>query len=193
HGGQGSDPSLQEGLLLIAAGAVRVVGGERLLGEDVEAGEEAEGLVEVEVTDVTAPLLVEQLQRQQREQRRVGGNHLRTGVVRLGDQAVEAQYAEQGEEQEGAGGARAERSPRHEIQFPAVGDLPNFGPLSIFSAVGPGVSSSAIRKEKGGVAPPRQAARKRQAIDLSVETLYPNRSATSASGTPSRKMARRAS
>jgi hypothetical protein len=37
------------------------------LGGDVEAGDEAEGLVAVEVVDMTASLLIEQFQRQERE------------------------------------------------------------------------------------------------------------------------------
>src|SRR3954451_6115927 len=73
---QGLDPPLQQAPLLVANGAVRVGGGERLLGGDVEAGEEAEGLVAVEVVDMTASLLIEQLQRQEREQGGGGGAHL---------------------------------------------------------------------------------------------------------------------
>lgn len=63
--GQGLDPTLQEAQLLGAFGPVGVVGGEGLLRGDVEASEQADGLVAVEVVDVTAPLLVEQLQRQE--------------------------------------------------------------------------------------------------------------------------------
>src|SRR5262249_51659610 len=115
------------------------------------------------------------------------------GVAGLGDQVVEAQRGQQGQEQEGADHASAEHPPRREIQFATVRDLRDFGAMSVFTAIGPGVSSSAIRKKKGGVAPLRQAARKRQAIDFSVETLYPNRWATPTSGSPSTKTARRAS
>src|ERR1019366_3425908 len=71
--GRGNRRSLQQAQLLIPTGPVGVVGCERLLGEDVEAGEQAEGLVTVEVVDMTAPLLIEQFQPQQREQGACGG------------------------------------------------------------------------------------------------------------------------
>jgi hypothetical protein len=51
--------------LLSAFGPIGVVGREGLLGGDVETGEQANGLVAVEVVDVTASLLVEQFQRQE--------------------------------------------------------------------------------------------------------------------------------
>src|SRR5262249_14475712 len=58
---QPSDPAGQKPLLLRALGAVGVVGGIALLGQDVEAGEQPQGLIEIEVTDVATTLLVEQL------------------------------------------------------------------------------------------------------------------------------------
>ena len=42
HRSQGLDPALQQAQLLGTHGAVGIVGRERLLGEDVETGEEAE-------------------------------------------------------------------------------------------------------------------------------------------------------
>ena len=110
HRGQGLDPALQQAPLLVATGAVGVVGGERLLGQDVEAGEQAEGLVAVEVVDMTASFLVEQLQRQQREQGAGGGDHLRAGIPGLGDESIEAEPGQEGQEEEDARDARAERA-----------------------------------------------------------------------------------
>jgi hypothetical protein len=45
-------------LLLRVFGAVGVVGGVALLGQDIQPGEEAQGLVEVEVADVAVEGLV---------------------------------------------------------------------------------------------------------------------------------------
>ncbi len=45
HRGEGLDPPLQQAPLLVADGPVRVGGGERLLGEDVESGEQAKNFV----------------------------------------------------------------------------------------------------------------------------------------------------
>jgi hypothetical protein len=66
--GQGTDPASEEGPLVVPAGAVGVGGRIGLFRQDVEAGEQAQGLVEVEVIDIAAPLLVEELQRQQTQQ-----------------------------------------------------------------------------------------------------------------------------
>src|SRR5436305_857644 len=95
-GGQPGDPPREQGLLAGARGAVGVVGGEALLGQDVQPGEEAERLVEVEIADMTASLLVEQLQGQQAQQRRGGRDHLGAGIARLCDQGIEAEAGEQG-------------------------------------------------------------------------------------------------
>jgi hypothetical protein len=57
-GGQSGDPPREQGLLAGARGAVGVVGGEALLGQDVQPGEEAERLVEVEIADMAASLLI---------------------------------------------------------------------------------------------------------------------------------------
>src|SRR5512135_2383665 len=80
-------------------GAVGVVGGVGGLGQDVEAGEQAEGLIEVEIADVTASLLIEQLQRQQAQQSTGGGYHRRARIAGLVDDLVEAQASQQGQEQ----------------------------------------------------------------------------------------------
>ena len=70
-----ANPGSEELLLLGALGAVGVIGGEGFLGQDVQAGEPAQSLVEVEVVDVAATFLVEQFQDQQAEQGADGGDH----------------------------------------------------------------------------------------------------------------------
>ena len=86
-------------------GAVGIVGGEGGLGQDVEAREEAESLVEVKVADVTASFLVEQFQSEQAQQGAEGRHHLRAGVVRTMDDLVEVEASQQGQEQEDPGNA----------------------------------------------------------------------------------------
>jgi hypothetical protein len=54
-------PALQQPFLVAPLGAIRVVGGEALLGQDVQAGEESQGFVAVEVVDVAAAFFVQQL------------------------------------------------------------------------------------------------------------------------------------
>src|SRR5262249_26644934 len=76
---QGLDPARQEALLLRALGAVGVVRGEAFLGQDVEPSEQPQGLVAVEVVDVAAAFLVEQLQDQEAEQGARGGGQPRGG------------------------------------------------------------------------------------------------------------------
>jgi hypothetical protein len=72
---QAGDPPRQQSLLAGACGSVGVVGGVALLGQDIQAGEQSEGLVEVEIGDVAASFFVEQLQSQQTEQGRWRGDH----------------------------------------------------------------------------------------------------------------------
>src|SRR5260370_1675357 len=62
---QGLDPPGQQAAMLFAGGAIGKVGGIALFGEDVQPGEPAQGLVEVEVVDVAVALLVEQFEGQQ--------------------------------------------------------------------------------------------------------------------------------
>ena len=171
HRGQGLDPALQQAALLVADGPVGVVGGERLLGEDVEAGEEAEGLVAVEVVDMAASLLVEQFQRQERQQGAGGGDHLRAGIPGLGDEPIEAEPGQEGQEEEDARDARAERAAGREVQLAAVGDVGRLGARSVSARTRAEGSPAAVREKKGGVTPRRRSARKRLAIDLSVEGL----------------------
>jgi hypothetical protein len=103
-------------------GAVGVVGGVGGLGQDVEAGEQAEGLIEVEIADVTASLLIEQLQRQQAQQSTGGGYHRRARIAGLVDDLVEAQPSQQGQEQKEAGDAGPEVSSSGEVQLATVGN-----------------------------------------------------------------------
>jgi hypothetical protein len=162
---------LQQAQLLIPPGPVGVVGRERLFGENIEAGEPTEGLVTVEVVDVTTALLVEQFQRQQRSQGAQGGDHLRAGIRGPGDEAVETETGQQGHEEEDARDARVEGAARGEVQPPGVRDFGRIGGRPVPAGRRPARSPAPIREEKEGVAPQRRSARKRLVIDRSAETL----------------------
>ena len=56
---------------------------ERLFRKHVQAGEQPQSCINVVVVDVTQTLLSQEFQREQAEQRRVGGNPLRPRIVRL--------------------------------------------------------------------------------------------------------------
>ena len=155
RGSQGRHPAAERPELVLAGGPIGVVGGEGLLGEDVQPGEEAQGLVEVEVVDVAAPLLVEELQRQQGQDRGGRGDHLRAGIVRGGDEPVEADSGQQGEEQEDAGGARPPPPPGGQVQGPLIGDGCLVRPIAVLAARPARGSSAAVGDEKGGISWPR--------------------------------------
>jgi hypothetical protein len=55
HLSQGVYPRLEQSALVFARSAIRIVGGKRLFRKDVQAGEQAQGFVEIEVVDVTPP------------------------------------------------------------------------------------------------------------------------------------------
>ena len=180
--------------MLVAHGPVGVVGGERLLGQDVEAGEQAEGLVAVEVVDMTAAFLVEQLQRQQRQQGAGGGDHLRAGIPGLGDEAIEAEPGQEGQEEEDARDARAERaagrrgSARGQSATSGV-----FGARAALARRRPRGAVRGRRGEKGGrdaaaTIGPEAAGHRLQRRELVAEPLGDR-----SSGSPSTKTARRAS
>jgi hypothetical protein len=127
QGCQGGDPAGEELLLVRPLGAVGIVGGEGGLGQDVEAREETEGLVEVKVADVTVPFLVEQLEGEQAQQGGDGGHHLRAGIARPLDDLVEAEASQQGQEQEDPGDSRPQAASRGEVQSATIGHGRDFG------------------------------------------------------------------
>ena len=191
--GQGLDPALQQAALLITNGPVGVGGGERLLGGNVEAGEEADHLVAVEVVDMAPSLLVEQFQGQEREQGACGRDHPRAGIPGLGDEPIEAEPGQEGQEEEGARDAGADGAAGLEVQLATVGDVGRLGARSCSARTRAEGPPAAVREKKGVATPRRRSDRRRLAIDLSVAGMYPYRSATRLRGSSSTKMARSAS
>jgi hypothetical protein len=60
-----ADPTAEKTCLLGAVGAEGVIVGEGFFGQDIEAGEQTERLVEVEIGNVTAAFFVEKFQGEQ--------------------------------------------------------------------------------------------------------------------------------
>jgi hypothetical protein len=71
-----ANPAGEKALLLGAVGAEGIIVGKGFLGENVEAGEQAECFVEVEIGDVATAFFVEELQGEQAEHGTGGGNHM---------------------------------------------------------------------------------------------------------------------
>lgn len=80
---------------MISRGAVGVVSGVAFFGQDVQASEQAEGLVKVEITDVAAAFFVEQFQSQQAQQSGDSRHLAGTRIAGLGDESVHAQTGQQ--------------------------------------------------------------------------------------------------
>ena len=119
----------------------------------IQAGKEAEGLIEVEVVDVTAPFLVEELERQQRQQGAQGGDHLRAGIASLGHDLIEAKLDQQRQEQEGAGHARPAPAWRRQAQESLISDCGFVRAMPLIAERLARWSATAVEDEKGGMRP----------------------------------------
>src|SRR5262249_41049677 len=149
--GQAADPTGQQLLLLRPFAAVGVGSQKRPLGEHIQAGEQAQARVAVEVVDVAAAFLVHELQQQQAEQRGGGGNDRRAGVAGAADELLKAQRGEQGQEQEHARQAAAQATPRDQAQGSRIGSRD--GQANSRRGWLGGRTSAPGRVEKGGGLP----------------------------------------
>src|SRR5262249_23237322 len=152
-------PAGQQSALLSAARTVGVGRGVGLLGQDVEAGEQTQGFVDVEVVDGAAPLLVEPLQRQEAQQGGAGGHPARARIGGRAKGGGEADVAERGKKGEGPRQAGTEAAARGQAQGAAVGDRREFGP-PLWPVAGRRAVTGRYR-QKGGCWPAAQRARKR--------------------------------
>jgi len=91
--------------------ALGVVGGKGRFREDSEPSAQPECLINMKVSEVTAPCLVPQLQGEQPAQRRGGRDHTRAGRIRLGSEVVAADTRPKGEAEEKTGDPRAPAAP----------------------------------------------------------------------------------
>ena len=117
-----------------------VFGQERPLGDDVQAGEEGQPLVEHGAHDVAVACVAEELQGQQRPHGAGGRDHLRAGESGPREELVQVGGRQPGEEEEQAAELGAEVA-RRQVELADIGDIGGHGP----GLVGPLV-----------VAPPRQ-------------------------------------
>lgn len=185
-----ADPTAQEFFLVASLGAIRISGRERFLGQDVEAGEESEGFVEIEIVDVTAAFLVEEFEDEQTEHGVGSGNHARARIACIAHQAIQAELGEQRQEQEEPGNARADGARSIQREQSAVGDRWLIGTRVRWFARGSPVWD---RSEKGGVRPWRMQARNCATRLRSVPYAKSKRAAATGKGCPSMITARIAS
>jgi hypothetical protein len=153
--GDTADPVCQESFLMGTETAIGVIGGEGLFGKDIEAGEEAEGGVEVEIVDMAASFLVEKFEDEEAEQSAGWGNHVGARVARLLAELIEAELREEGEKEKQAGDRRAQGFFGGRVEDPAVGDsgrMRSRRVIMVRLALGP---SALWRGKKGGVCPSR--------------------------------------
>jgi hypothetical protein len=119
---QGVHPSPEQGTLVFARCAIRVVGGKRLFRENVQASERAEGFIEIEVINVTTPFLVKEFEHQQGQERTGGRNHLRAEIIRVSSHTVELQFDQERQEQEDSGVSHLQRPTGFKIQLSLIGN-----------------------------------------------------------------------
>ena len=88
----------------------------------------------IKIVDVSTPLLVEELERQQGQDRTGSRDHFRASIVRLGDDSVEPQFGQKWREQEDPSVARFPPSSGPEVQKPLVGDGRFFRAGQVFTS-----------------------------------------------------------
>jgi len=115
-------PSGQQTVLMSPLGAVGVVRGEGRLWENIEPSEQPERLIKMKVTDVTAALLVQQLQGQQTQQRTRGWDHARAGIISFGNELVESDTRQKRQEEENPCDPRAQAASRRQRDTTHISD-----------------------------------------------------------------------
>ena len=89
-------------VLVIPCRAIRIVGSETLLWQNIQTGEQSQRFVTIEIVDVTQPLFIEELQHQQTKQRTRCGYHFRSGIAGFVNESIEPELGQQRQEQEHA-------------------------------------------------------------------------------------------
>lgn len=95
-------PVGQESLLMGAKAAIGIIGREGFFGEDIEAGKEPKGGVEVEVVNMAASFFVEEFEDEEAEQGAARRNHFGPGIARLLAKPIEAKFGEEREKEKQA-------------------------------------------------------------------------------------------
>ena len=99
-----------------------VFGQERSLGDDVQAGEEGQPLVQDHAHDMSIACRPEQLQGQERSHGRAGRDHLRSGESRFLEDAIEWNRSQHRQKEEQAAEFGPE-GPRAQVELSNVGDI----------------------------------------------------------------------
>ena len=148
-------PTGQKRLLMGAKAAIGIIGREGFFGEDIEAGEEPEGGVEVEIVDIAASFFVEELEDEEAEQGAARRNHFRTRIARLLAEPIETEFGEEREKEKQAGDRSAQVFFGGGVEDAAIGDGRNEWPrrgLAVDCVMG---TCACRYGEKGGVCPAR--------------------------------------
>ena len=99
-----------------------VLGQERSLGDDVQAGEKGQPLVQDHAHDMAVACRPEQLQGQERSHGAAGRDHLRSGEPRLLEDAVEGNRSQHRQKEEQTTEFGPER-PWAQVELPDIGDI----------------------------------------------------------------------
>ena len=99
-----------------------VLGQERSLGDDVQAREEGQSLVQNPAHDMAVTCCSEQLQGQERPHGAAGRDHLRSGQTRSLEDAIQGDRGQYRQEKEQAAELRVERAPA-QVELPDISDL----------------------------------------------------------------------
>ena len=99
-----------------------VFGQERSLGDDVQAGEEGQSLVQDHAHDMSMACRPEQLQGQERSHGRAGWDHLRSGEPRFLEDAIEWNRSQRRQKEEQAAEFGPE-GPRAQVELSNVSDI----------------------------------------------------------------------
>jgi hypothetical protein len=131
-------------------GAIGVIRSKGFLGQNDEAGEQPQSLVEVEVVDVAVAFLVEEFEDQQAKQGADRGDHAGARVAGVVDEAVKAELGQQRQEQESASHTRVDGAFRAQSESTAIGDGRRLGTRRSVAGVGAYGTPARRGKEKGG-------------------------------------------
>ena len=118
----GVEPAAHQLRVAARVDPATVLGQERSLGDDVQAGEEGQPLVQHHAHDMAVACRPEQLQGQERSQGGAGWDHLRSGEPRRSEDAIEGNRGQHRQEEEQTAEFGPER-PRAQVELPDVGDI----------------------------------------------------------------------
>ena len=153
---------------MIPRRAVGVIGEEGLLGKDIQAREQSQGLVEIEVLEGTPAFLVQELQRPQREQCAPRRDPWRARIVGIGNEPLEAEASPHGQEPEDARDARTPPLAGFPVERATVGDVGEFGTALVWTRCSARRATGAVANDKGGGWPTRPPLRNRAISERSA-------------------------